>query len=136
MITEEDLEDVTVLMDPRYRGQFCGGKWMAFAREPRSIPEEAYGRWDDQQDFWPEYRSQMNDGYRKDPFFCVGVGETPQDAINDLVANCSRNAELPRRPIDPNAPKFQPVINPYFTSNPTDGWFLPKKQGPEKDAGE
>lgn len=73
---------LTVLMD-RYSGIFSGGKFTAWNRDPDLIPEDVYGGDMESASFWEKhYKEQAS---VKDGFYIIGVGNTPEEAIEDLI---------------------------------------------------
>lgn len=73
---------LTIIQD-RYSGLFAGGTFTAWNREFNCIPDEVDGGDFDSIDFWEDYWSNYNKITRD--FDVIGVGNTPNDAVEDLV---------------------------------------------------
>ena len=73
MLDVDSIYPLTVTMD-RYTGSYSGGKWTAWNLEPSEIPVEVFEDDVSCGNFW-----FLNEGRIK-----VGMGETPNEAIEDL----------------------------------------------------
>ena len=73
---------LTILMD-RYSGMSAGGKFTAWNREAETIPDEVEGGDFESIDFWEEY--WKNYDRITQPWNVIGVGNTPNDAVDDLI---------------------------------------------------
>lgn len=73
---------LTILMD-RYSGMSAGGTFTAWNREPETIPDEVEGGDFEAIDFWEGYHKNYDNLTR--PWDIIGVGNTPNDAVDDLI---------------------------------------------------
>lgn len=70
------------IVTARYQGGYEGGKWLAFNMEYGNVPEAVYGDDISCANFFDEY----NKSNRKKNPLKIGRGDTPDDALKDLVA--------------------------------------------------
>jgi nitrous oxidase accessory protein NosD len=73
---------LTIIRD-RYSGMSAGGTFTAWNREVECIPDEVSGGDFESIDFWENYWSNY-DNITRD-FDVIGVGNTPNDAVDDLI---------------------------------------------------
>jgi hypothetical protein len=76
------------IVEDRYGGTFSGGAWVAYGNDFAMVPREANGDDNTCMDFWDEVRRGENDlvGF-------VGLGDTPQEAIDDYKAKSLESAK-------------------------------------------
>ena len=67
----------TTIICDRYRGTYSGAEWLAFPLDYFKVPDEVDGEDSECMMFWDSY-----DGV-------VGKGDTPQEAIGDLIKKMS-----------------------------------------------
>ena len=73
---------LTIIQD-RYSGMSAGGTFTAWNREVECIPDEVSGGDFEAIGFWEDYWSNY-DNITRD-FDVIGVGNTPNDAVDDLI---------------------------------------------------
>ena len=78
--TEYSLYPI-IIRESRYGGIYEGGRWFAIARCDR-IPEDAVGDDVHASHFW-----------NSPDAFLIGVGETPNDALDDLYGRYGRTSD-------------------------------------------
>lgn len=71
----------TTLVADRYSGTYSGGKWLAFPLDYWNVPAEVDGGDIECMMFWDTY-----DGV-------VGKGNTPQEAMEDLINKMGNDTE-------------------------------------------
>lgn len=80
-----DLYPITIIKD-RYNGVYSGGKWTAWNCRPWRVPEDIFEDDVSCMEYW-------NKSEHYDDPFC-GVGETIEDAIEDLQRNIEKFNEI------------------------------------------
>lgn len=70
------------IVKARYQGSYEGGLWLAFDCQYWQVPEAVYGDDISCSTFFDEY----NKSNRKKNPLKIGRGETPEEALKDLVA--------------------------------------------------
>ena len=72
-----------IILRDRYNGAYSGGIFTAWNKEPEKIPYEVGSDDMDALDFWQWYYDWYDKIKR--PEDIIGIGNTPNDAIEDLI---------------------------------------------------
>lgn len=68
----ENYYPTTIVYD-RHSGEYSGGKWTCWPVLPNGVPQDVYGDSISNMFFWNSFEKSV-----------VGIGDTPQDAFEDL----------------------------------------------------
>lgn len=79
-LSKGDLFPVTIVAD-RYDGCYSGGKWLALQVNCDDVPDEIGASDPDEEMFWREH---------DDMRFPIGKGNTPNEALADLIFKAKR----------------------------------------------
>lgn len=75
----KDIYPCTIIKD-RYNGTYSGGPWLAFNLYPEDIPKEiGAGDTEEMNYFWREFLPVV-----------IGLGLTPNAALEDLIAKTTK----------------------------------------------
>lgn len=80
-----EIYPCTIIMD-RYNGTYSGGKWTAWNMHEQDIPYEPSENDVSCAAFWDSYENgsiEFKNEYGEK--VCIGLGNTPQEALEDLA---------------------------------------------------
>lgn len=81
----EDNYPATIVYD-RHSGEYSGGNWTCWPVLPNEIPQDVYGDRLSNMFFWNSFEKSV-----------VGIGDTPQEALEDLRGKLKRVVEEIRK---------------------------------------
>lgn len=82
-ISKGNIFPVTIVAD-RYGGCYSGGKWLALQVNNDDVPDEIGASDPDEEMFWREH---------DDNKFPIGKGNTPNEALADLISKSKKYYE-------------------------------------------
>lgn len=75
LLRKGQIYPVTIVKD-RYDGTYSNAKWLALPTDPGQVPDEIGGSDPEEMIFWREF---------KEAEFPIGKGESPDEALKDLI---------------------------------------------------